>query len=143
MYVKVQHKMNKRTAADDTFIAIFSPELKRKYEEAKQKGVTDQTFAESIGVERPQLDRYLDGKSMPSVRTVAFAYREYNIAIPYQGISLQSALPKSRKTRPPVPGQMVLPLTIETDKAKARIDFKLVPISPRKVELRLTVKSAS
>ncbi len=133
----------KRTTADDAFIANFAPELKRKYEEAKQNGVTDQAFAESIGVERPQLDRYLDGQSMPSVRTVAFAYHEYNIAIPYQGISLQRALPKSSKTRPRVPAQMVLPLTIETDKATARIDFKLVPISTRKVELRLTVKNAS
>jgi hypothetical protein len=42
----------KRTAEDDTFAVEFWRELKAKYAVAKRKGVTDQVFAESIGVER-------------------------------------------------------------------------------------------
>jgi transcriptional regulator with XRE-family HTH domain len=70
--------MKKRTADDDAFVMRFASELRREYEKAKAKdgGTSDQAFAESIGVERASLDRYLNGKSMPSVRTVAFAYQK-------------------------------------------------------------------
>jgi transcriptional regulator with XRE-family HTH domain len=133
----------KRTIDDDAFVAQFADELRRNYDLAKKQGVSDQVFAESIGVERPQLDRYLDGKAMPSVRTVAFAFQKYQIAIPYRRISLQRALPKSRRKKlPPPPIQMVLPFTIQTEKAGARVDVKLSPVSTRKFVLRLTVDQA-
>ena len=133
--------MRKRTADDDAFIAQFAPALKREYEKAKKNGMRDQTFAESIGVERASLDRYLDGKSMPSARTIAFAYREYGIAVPYDRVSLQDALPKrSRKKKKPEPlTQMVLPFTIQTEKSAARVDLKLDSVSARTFTFRLIV----
>jgi transcriptional regulator with XRE-family HTH domain len=133
----------KRTIDDDAFVAQFAGELRRIYDVAKKKGLSDQVFAESIGVERPQLDRYLDGKAMPSVRTVAFAFQKYQIAIPYRHISLQQALLKSgRKKIPPPAVQMVLPFTIRTEKAGAKVDVKLSPVSARKFVLQLTVDQA-
>ncbi|MGA7558803.1 MAG: helix-turn-helix transcriptional regulator [Terriglobales bacterium] len=129
-----------RTTDDDAFVEQFAPALKRAYQKAKEKGVTDQTFAESIGVERPQLNRYLDGESMPSVRTVAFAHREYGIAIPYNRVSLQHALPKGgrRKQLQPVT-QMVLPFTIQAEKAAAKVDLRLDSVSARRFAFRLIV----
>lgn len=130
----------KRTPEDDAFIAEFVPKLKRAYESEKARGISDQKFAESIGVERAQLDRYLDQQSMPSVRTVVLAYEKYHIAVPYRRISLQRALPKkARKETSEAFKQMVLPFTIETGKASARVDVKLSPISDRKFALQLTI----
>jgi transcriptional regulator with XRE-family HTH domain len=132
-----------RTVDDDAFTALFALALKSAYVKAKEKGVTDQQFAESIGVERPQLNRYLDGESMPSVRTVAFAYREYGIAIPYARVSLQAAIRKrASKKRPDLPAQMVLPFTIQTEKATTRFDLKLDSVSSRKFAFRLIVDRA-
>ncbi len=136
--------MKKRTEDDDSFIALFARALKREYGKAKRRGVTDQAFAESIGVERPSLDRYLDGGSMPSVRTVAFAHREYGIAIPYSRVSLQSALPSNgKKKKPEHPTQMVLPFTIQMEKAGSKVvDLKLAAVSVRKFAFRLIVDQA-
>jgi transcriptional regulator with XRE-family HTH domain len=132
-----------RTTDDDAFVARFAPALKRAYRKEKGKGATDQVFAESIGVERPQLNRYLDGESMPSVRTVAFAHKKYGIAIPYNRISLQDALPKRNRKKKPEPlTQMVLPFTIQAEKAAARVDLKLDSVSARRFAFRLIVGQA-
>jgi hypothetical protein len=80
---------------------------------------------------------------MPSVRTVAFAHQEYGIAIPYNRISLQEALPKrSRKKKPAPLTQLVLPFTIQAGKAAARVDVKLDSVSTRKFAFRLIVGRA-
>ena len=144
MYINVQHKKKmKRTVDDDAFVAQFAPALKRAYQKAKEEEMTDQAFAESIGVERAQLDRYLNGESMPSVRTVAFAYRGYGIAIPYNRISLQGAFPKrARRNKSEPLAQMVLPFTIQAEKAAARVDLKLDSVSARKFAFRLIVGRA-
>jgi len=132
-----------RTVDDDAFVKQFALALKHAYEKKKNEGMTDQDFAESIGVERPQLNRYLDGESMPSVRTVAFAHREYQIAIPYNRVSLQTAIPKTgRKNKPEPATQMVLPFTIQTGKATARVDLKLDSVSARTFAFRLIVDQA-
>jgi transcriptional regulator with XRE-family HTH domain len=134
----------KRTSDDDAFIARFAPELRRKYQAAKSVGVTDQAFAESIGVERPSLDRYLDGKSMPSVRTVALAYRNHQVGVPYAGVSLRKALSgKGRSSPRPAADQMVLPFIIETQKAGARMNLRIDPVSARRFAIRLTLDRAS
>jgi hypothetical protein len=136
--------MKKRTVDDDAFIGQFASALRREYEKAKRAGSSDQVFAESIGVERASLDRYLDGGSMPSVRTVAFAYREYGIAIPYDRVSLQGAVPRRGRTKKPAETltQMVLPFTIHTEKAAARVDLKLDSASSRTFAFRLIVGQA-
>ena len=141
--VHSKKKMKKRAADDDAFVVRFALELKRKYQEAKRAGKSDQVFAESIGVERASLDRYLNGESMPSVRTVAFAYREYGIAIPYKRVSLQDALPKrGRKRNREALAQMVLPFIVQTEKAGTRVDLKLDSASDRKFAFRLIVDRA-
>jgi transcriptional regulator with XRE-family HTH domain len=135
--------MKKRTTDDDAFVVRFASELKREYNKEKSDGMSDQTFAESIGVERASLDRYLNGESMPSVRTVAFAYREYGIAIPYQRVSLKDALPRSGRKRKAEPlSQMVLPFVVQTGKTGTRFDLKLDSVSARKLAFRLIVDRA-
>jgi len=132
--------VKKRTADDDVFVERFASELRLEYDKAKKREMSDQAFAESIGVERPSLDRYLNGESMPSVRTVAFAYREYRIAIPYREVSLQDALPKTGRKKKATPaGQMVFPFIVQTEKAGARFDLKLDSISATKFAFRLIV----
>jgi hypothetical protein len=133
----------KRTPDDDVFVAEFAKALRREYERAKIAGISDQVFAHSIGVQRAQLDRYLDGRAMPSVRTVAFAFREHRIAIAYCGIPLRTALPKRevRKKRTSI-NQMTLPFFIETEKSASRIGLKLNAVSARRFAILMTVDQA-
>src|SRR5580698_4990580 len=75
-------RTEERIADDDAFVRLFRPALQHAYDEAKREKKSDQEFAESIGVDRPQMLRILEEGAMPSVRTVAFAYREYGISVP-------------------------------------------------------------
>jgi len=75
----------KRTPEDAAFAVEFGRELYVKYSDAKTRGVTDDVFAKSIGVVRAQLDKYLRGEAVPSVRTVALAHAGYGIAVAYDG----------------------------------------------------------
>jgi transcriptional regulator with XRE-family HTH domain len=142
MYI-TREKMKIRTADDDDFVERFASQLRVEYDKAKKRGMSDQAFAESIGVERPSLDRYLNGESMPSVRTVAFAYREYGIAVPYHEVSLQDAVPRTGRKKKTLPaGQMVFPFIVQTEKAGTRFDLKLDSVSATKFAFRLIVGKA-
>ncbi len=130
----------KRTPQDDAFAADFARELARKYSEEKRRRVTDQAFAESIGVARAQLDKYLRGDAMPSVRTVALALREHGVEVPYDKIPVHKSL--DRKKRPKKtgdPGQMLLPFRILSEGPET-IGVSFKPVSTRNFEVHLTVK---
>ena len=134
----------KRTPDDDAFIKQFAPALRQKYQKAKEDGMSDQVFAESIGVERISLSRYLDGESMPSVRTIAFAYSKYRISIPYKRVSLQNAIPKKgrRPMQEKQSGQLILPFTVQTENVGTNINLKLDSASAGKIEFRLIIDRA-
>jgi transcriptional regulator with XRE-family HTH domain len=130
----------KRTPEDAAFAFEFGRELQVKYSEAKTRGLTDDVFAKSIGVARAQLDKYLRGEDMPSVRTVAMAHEAHGISVPYRGVPVSSTLagPRRRKARSHA-DQLDLPFTIWAD-GPGKFDIKLRPISARKFSLQLTIK---
>ena len=130
----------KRTPQDDAFVADFSEELANKYSAAKRREVTDQEFAESIGVARAQLDKYLRGDAMPSVRTVALALREHGIAVPYDQVPMHHLLERRKRTKKNHSlGQMLLPFRILSEGPES-IGVSFKPVSTRNFEVHLTVK---
>jgi len=130
----------KRTPEDDTFAEQFGEQLEEAYKAEKAKDVTDQMFAESIGVKRPQLRKYFRGNAVPSVRTVALAKRRYGISVPYAEVETGRLLGSRRKkstTSSPV--QLRLPFTLEfADPRDFEVELK--SIKPRKYELLVRVK---
>jgi transcriptional regulator with XRE-family HTH domain len=131
----------KRTDEDTAFALEFGQELKRKYDKAKESGVSDSSFAESIGVVRGQLDRYLRGEAVPGVRTVALAFRNYAISVQYGGTAVTDALRKRRRGRKSLLDQLELPFTVLSNVAGS-LDVKLKPVSARKFALQLIVRRA-
>ncbi len=130
----------KRTPEDATFAVQFGRELHVKYSEAKAREVTDDVFAKSIGVVRAQLDKYLRGEAMPSVRTVALAHAAYGIAVGYGGVPVSKAVTGRRRRKAPVSSdQLELPFTIWAE-GPGKFDVKLRPVSARKFSLQLTIK---
>jgi len=136
-------RTEERIADDDAFLRQFRPALRRAYDKAKKEEKTDEEFAESIGVERPQMIRMLEEGAMPSVRTVAFAYRNHQISVPYKRISLQAAIPANgAKAKPELPKQLILPFTVYAEKTGSNVDLKLDSASDGKFKLRLIVDRA-
>jgi transcriptional regulator with XRE-family HTH domain len=137
----------KRTPEDDVFVEEFARELRRAYEATREKdsGVTDEIFATSIGVKRPQLTKYLRGEAMPSLRTVALAYRTYGISVPYEQVPAKKLITvaKSRKgkfTQEPL--QLVLPFTIRSHHY-GECEVQLTPIRSKRYELRIRMNRVS
>jgi len=129
----------KRTDDDTEFAIEFGRELRRKYDEAKNRGVTDGDFANSIGVVRGQLDRYLRGEAVPGIRTVALAFRNHGISVPYGDTALGAALRNRSGRRRSFLQQMELPFTVVSE-APGLVDVKFKPVSARRFALQLTVK---
>ena len=130
----------KRTPEDASFAAEFGRELYAKYSEAKIRGVTDEAFAKSIGVVRAQLDKYLRGEDMPSVRTVALAHEAHGISVPYGRVAVSSTLAGQRRRKArPLTDQLELPFTIWAE-GPGQFDVKLRPVSARRFSLQLTIK---
>lgn len=133
----------KRTTEDDFYAERFGERLEEVYEAAKKKGVSDQRFAESIGVERPQLRKYLRGEAVPSVRTVALAQRHYGIGVSYDNIEVSQMLGRTkRKCQSVVPTmQLRLPFSVQVGDP-TKIEVELKSLRPRKYELRIKMKQA-
>ena len=129
----------KRTPDDSLFASAFGRELRLKYTDAKRSGVTDATFAESIGVKRAQLDKYLRGEAVPGIRTLALVKRKYGIAIPYDGVDVLKR--RSKPNRAAIADQLELPFVIWAE-GPGQFDLRLRPVSARKFALDLVVKKA-
>ena len=117
----------------------FGAALLPVYEEAKRREITDQAFAKSIGVERPQLGNYLAGQGMPSHRTIVMAFKSHGISVPYLDIQLEAARrPGSRKTVSSISTQLILPFRISSKTAQT-VNVELRPLGPKRFDLKLTV----
>jgi len=129
----------KRTTEDDLYAERFGECLEGAYESAKKKGISDQKFAESIGVARAQLRKYLHGEAVPSVRTIALAQRNLGIRVPYDNIEVGQMLAGTRiRTRPAPAMQLRLPFSLQGNPRNFEVELKSV--RPRKYELRIRMK---
>ena len=129
----------KRTVEDEAFGIAFGRELAVQYANAKDRQVSDEDFAYSIGVTRPQLNRYITGQVTPGVRTVALAYREYKINVAYAGIVLGSGRRSTRRGQKPPPEQLVLPVTLCGNTIGQSVSLRLKPIGMKDFEISLRV----
>ncbi|HWZ43140.1 MAG TPA: helix-turn-helix transcriptional regulator [Candidatus Saccharimonadales bacterium] len=131
----------KRTPEDDIYAEHFGDRLAEVYRSSKSAGATDQAFAESIGVERSQLRKYLRGEAVPSIRTVALALRHYAISVQYEKVDVAKALgarePSAKSKSRPM--QLRLPFSIEVaDPNKFEVELK--SLKPRKYEIQIRMK---
>ncbi|HTV54770.1 MAG TPA: helix-turn-helix transcriptional regulator, partial [Terriglobia bacterium] len=107
---------------DLRFIEMFSQRLNEEYR--KRKG-SDAEFARKLDVSRAALKKYLDGKAMPGVRTVALAFANLNINVSYGKFDAKKLRSRARSNRQSVEAQLLLPFAIESLKQE-NIDISLV-----------------
>lgn len=130
----------KRTPEDTEFAAQFGRELKGKYDAAKRRGMTDAEFAESVGVVRAQLDKYVRGEAVPGIRTIALAKQKYGIAVPYDGVVVSKSARGRRRIEQQ--NQLELPFVIWAE-GPGEYDLKLRPVSARRFALDVVIKKRS
>jgi transcriptional regulator with XRE-family HTH domain len=148
MYLKLHFKKifvlivnMKKTPEDQDYAYRFGYRLEKAYSSAKSQGITDAVFADSIGVERSALKKYLLGKSTPSLRTVALAKCRYNIDVPYGETELGGILKRSKHMPQPIPRQLRLPIAISVAHPD-KFEVELRQLRSSKYELRISSKSA-
>lgn len=130
----------KRTADDDDFAIRFGAELTVAYNAAKADNQTDEDFADSIGVVRQQLKKYLNGSAVPSLRTVSLAKKNQGVSVAYAGTQLLARTNKRGKTSLPI--QLSLPLTIKST-GQDQLNVRVKSASSEQVELELVVRRVS
>lgn len=129
----------KRTEEDRIYGEEFASRLKPHYERALERNQTADDFARRLGVKRGALQRYLLKSATPSLRSVVFAYREFGIAIPYDGIDVNAVAGKrARRRRTPSEMQMKLPLTIEASEGEISVVIKKK--APQRYRLQLEIR---
>ncbi len=126
----------KHTAEDDTFIAQFSAQLRVAYEQARSDGTSRTEFAESLGVGSTALQDFLDGKSMPSVRSLALAVHKYDIDVTYGRTSFRAH--KSHELVSSEEQQLTFPFVLSA--LDPRVALKVGPVTDNTVTLGIQVK---
>jgi transcriptional regulator with XRE-family HTH domain len=129
----------KRTEEDRLYGEEFARRVRPYYERALATGQTADAFALRLGVKRGALQRYLRDSATPSLRSVVFAYREFGIAIPYDGIDVKAvAGRRARRKRTLSELQMKLPLTIEASEGEISVVIKKK--APQRYRLQLEIR---
>lgn len=134
----------KKTEADRTFALKFAealqPHVLREQNEHK-KSLGE--IAKKLGVTAPGLRKQLSGGT-PSLRTVAYAYAEYGVAVDYDGVKVAKAIgPKRRTKRGRVSErQLSFPFEITAQPPSTRLTLQIVPKSVRKYRLQITIGMA-
>jgi len=123
---------------DLRFIEMFSKRLKEEY--GKRKG-SDAAFARELDVSRAALKKYLNGKAMPGVRTVALAFANLNINVSYGKFDAKRLCSRAKSNRRSVEAQLLLPFAIESLKQE-NIDIALVDKKPNRIELNVSIRFA-
>ena len=124
---------------DLRFIEMFSQRLNEEYR--KRKG-SDAEFARKLDVSRAALKKYLDGKAMPGVRTVALAFANLNINVSYGKFDAKRLSSRGKSNRQSVEAQLLLPFAIESLKQE-NIDISLVDKKPNRIELNVSIRFAN
>jgi transcriptional regulator with XRE-family HTH domain len=134
----------KRTSEDDEYAPEFGRRLKAHYDIARMepptgKGLSDEEFAATLDITRPALRKYLNGRAMPTLRTVVLAFRVYGIAVPYFGVPLFRTRRQVHKSAGVT--QLVLPFSVR-GLGSFGVQARIAPRGENKFELRVDVESA-
>jgi transcriptional regulator with XRE-family HTH domain len=136
----------KQTSADREFARMFGEKLRPHYTRLVEKeGATMSAvqFAGLLGVSHGPLPKYLDGKSMPSLRTLVRAYDEFGIVVPYEGRSIAHLLRSTRgRKRKASADQLTPPLTITAEEPSVALEVAKKTAVGIKLELRFRKSSS-
>ncbi|HEU0049904.1 MAG TPA: hypothetical protein VFQ43_20110 [Nitrososphaera sp.] len=130
----------KQTDADRRFARRFAEALHPYVTNERDKGKSLAQIAEKLGVTAAGLQKQLAGGT-PSIRTVALAYAEFGVSVPYEGIDISKAVSATMKKRRPAPGsnQLILPFEIKAPVYSKDLVLKLVPRGVGRYRLQLTM----
>lgn len=131
----------KQTAEDRQFARLFAQALRPYVEKELDRGESMGRIGAKLGVTGPGLQKYLDGRTVPSLRTVVRAYVEYKISVRYAGIEVAREAAKKRKKQP-ANDQLFLPFEITAPGPPERLTLRLRPTGVRKYRLQVTLRAA-
>jgi transcriptional regulator with XRE-family HTH domain len=124
---------------DLRFIERFSKRLNEEYAKHKR---SDAEFAQKLDVSRAALMKYLDGKAMPGVRTVALAYANLNINVSYGKFDAKMLHSRAKSNRQSVEAQLLLPFAIES-LTQENIEIELVEKKQNRIAMNVSIRFAS
>jgi len=126
----------KHTNEDEAFIAQFSRQLNAAYDQARLNGTTRAQFARSLDVGSSGLQDFFDGKSMPTVRSLALAVHHYDIDIIYQGTQFRAC--KTELVAREKDQQLTFPFVLSS--LDPRVALRLGAVTENTLTLGLEIK---
>lgn len=124
---------------DLRYIEQFSQRLTEQY---TNSGGSDEEFARKLDVSRAALKKYLNGKAMPGVRTVALAYANLGINVSYGKFDAKLLCSRARSNKKSVEAQLLLPFAIES-LSQEDIEVQLVDKKKNRIEMSVTIQFAT
>lgn len=132
----------KQTPEDRRFASLFAEALRPHVSEELRKGKSMSKIGEKLGVTGPGLQRYLDGGTVPSLRTVILAYLVFKISVPYEGIEIATKAFRSRRKETDTSRQLFLPFEITVPRPDKHMELKLLPTGAKSYQLQVTLRLA-
>src|ERR1700722_4406164 len=131
------HKQMKQTQEDRDFARKFSRALQPHVTGEQNQRRPLAGLPEKLGGTAAGLQKQLAGGT-PSIRTVAFAYVNYGVSVPYVDIEVTKAISAKRKTKrgQTLEQQLFLPLEITVPASSRGLVLKPVPKSVRRYRLQ-------
>ncbi len=124
---------------DLRFIQEFKSQLQRKYEDFSG---TDQEFAQKLDVSRPALLKYLDGTTMPGLRTVVLAHKNLDLHIRYGDFDVKQIVGKGRRRARSPEAQMLLPFAIQSLRQED-VEIEIGEKKKNAIDLSVRIRFAS
>ncbi len=124
---------------DFRFIEQFSQKLKKEYD--KFTG-SNADFARKLDVSRAALQKYLDGKAIPGIRTLVLAYENLGISVSYGKFDAKKLCSRGKKNRASAEGQMLLPFAIESLKPE-NLEIEFTEKKPNRIAMSVRIRFAS
>jgi len=131
----------KQTPEDRRFASLFAEALRPHVSAQLLEGESMSKIGAKLGVTGPGLQRYLDGGTVPSLRTIVLAYRVYKISVPYEGIEIAARNKRPKKETDPSP-QLFLPFQITMPRPDKHMELKLLPTGTKTYQLQVTLRLA-
>jgi transcriptional regulator with XRE-family HTH domain len=110
--------MTRSTPADEAFKRRVAAEFIRARESARQKGFSVEDFVNKLGITRAALHKYLNLKSIPSLRVLAKARKYWGVQLSYG--DLGDAYIQAKKK----------------DSRQAEFQFSIADVSKDQIEIR-------
>lgn len=132
----------KQTPEDRRFAGLFAEALRPHVSADLGKGESMAKIGAKLGVTGPGLQRYLDGNTVPSLRTIVHAYLEYKISVPYEGVEIARKAGTRRTKSKEAVEQLFLPFEITAPTPDDRLELKLLPTGVRSYQLQVTFRLA-